>query len=72
MGKKETRKRAIYIDTFHCKMCGTCMEESPETFTMNEFTQMPEVAEDVVEVDDSVRMAVVMCPTKCIHVEGED
>ncbi len=72
MEENKGKKRSIYIDTFHCKMCGTCMEESPETFTMNEFTQLPEVTKEEVEMDDSVRMAVVMCPTKCIHVEGED
>ena len=65
-------KKSIYIDTFNCKMCGTCMEESPETFKINELTQLPEVTAEEVVIDDSVRLAIVMCPTKCIHVEGED
>jgi ferredoxin len=59
----------IYIDTYRCNGCGSCVELAPAVFIIDEVTEYPGLISDEMEITEELERAVAMCPTQCIDIE---
>lgn len=67
-----TERGSIYIDTYECSGCGSCVVVAPELFRMNVDREKAEVLNSQEEVSQEViEQAIAICPTKCIRVAKE-
>lgn len=60
---------SIFIDTYLCNGCATCVEMCPDVFRLNELTDRAELINPDQEVTEAIREAAAYCPEKCIEIE---
>ena len=62
---------AIFIDSYRCSGCATCIAMCPDVFVLNPLTEKAELISPDQEVTESVRQAAAFCPEKCIIIDIE-
>ena len=70
--KQEKMNHKIELDKFHCKGCGACEEVAPDVFKMDEAGEKADIINEEAGDLETLELAAVICPTKCIEVESED
>lgn len=59
----------IFIDTYLCSGCATCVEMCPLIFRLDPVTEKAELIDPHPEITDSIYQAAAYCPEKCIAIQ---
>lgn len=59
----------IFVDTYRCSACMTCIEMCPDVFYLSELTGKAELIDPDQEITEAVREAAAYCPEKCIEID---
>ncbi|PIE58856.1 MAG: ferredoxin [Desulfobulbus propionicus] len=58
----------IFIDTYRCNGCMTCVELCPHIFHISELSGKADLLDPLQTVTDEILKAAAFCPQKCIEV----
>jgi ferredoxin len=64
-------KETIFLDTYECNGCGSCVEICPDIFRMDGTGEKAEVIRPDAEITARIEEAAAYCAAKCISLTRE-
>lgn len=62
----------VYIETYECNCCGSCVALYPDLFYLNDLSGKVELTENGVYTPEKLAQAQAFCPLHCIGVVEEE